>query len=188
MQLGALAADDHTVGAVAQEPRSPGAVHSERPAGAPPESRISDGAVRRCGIGDRVDDEGVGQGDPGEAGHGLPDDLGLQPTLRPRRRVLPVAAPALEGDRARGRSPIRAWDQDLHGVGPDEPCLASDRRHPDGHRLAGERVADEEHLPLVPGNAVATVGHRTDLDDELVPDSHSTGYRDDSPAPISPAT
>ena len=37
VQLRALPADDHTVGAVTQEARSPGSVHTERPAGAPTE-------------------------------------------------------------------------------------------------------------------------------------------------------
>ena len=49
-------------------------------------------------------------------------------------------------------------------------------------------MPDEEHLPLVPGHAVPTVGNRPDLDDDPVPDSHSPGYRRDGPAPISPAT
>ncbi len=102
--------------------------------------------------------------------------------------MLPVAPSALQGDRAGRLSTIGAGFEDLHRVGPDEPALAPDRRDPDSDRLAGERMPDEEHLPLVPGDAVAPVGDRPDLDDDPVPDRHPPDYRGDGPAPISPAT
>ena len=36
-------------------------------------------------------------------------------------------------------------------------------------------MPDEEHLPLVPGHAMAAVGDRPDLDDDAVADCHPPG-------------
>ena len=94
-----------------------------------------------------------------EAGQLLAQDLGLEPALRGRRCVLPVAAAAAAGPRVRARrlDPVGRRHQHADGVAAQEApalALAGDL---DLDRLPRQRVPDEHDPALVPGDDVPPV-------------------------------
>ena len=119
--------------------------------------------------------------DPGQAGELLGDDDRLEVALQGRLGVLPVAAAAAAGSRPRaGRlDALRRRDEHRDRVGAAERAagVLGDRRP---HPLAGQRVAHEDHAPLVARDAVAPVRDRPDVEvEQLVgpvgPDRHGDG-------------
>ena len=94
-----------------------------------------------------------GPPEPGQALQLLADEERLQASLGPDLHVLEVAAAAPPGTgvRARRVDAIGGAGQDLDGVGPQVRGRAGGDPGPDP--LAGEAVADEDHL------AVGCVGH-----------------------------
>jgi hypothetical protein len=103
--------------------------------------------------------------DPGQPLQLLGDDAALELPLELRRRVLPVAAAAQSRcrDRARRLDPLGDRTHHPDGVGPAERTavvlgdLGEDL-------LARQRVPDEHHPALHPGDAVAAMGHRPYLE------------------------
>ncbi len=128
----------------------------------------------------------------GEPGQLLADHPGLEPALGSEPDVLEVAATARPGaaPRARRHDPVRRRLEHLERVGPDEPGPRPDLGDPGEDALPRQGVPHEEHLPVVPGHTVPTVGERGDLDRDLVADGEpgSRGRRHRSPRRTSPTT
>ena len=73
----------------------------------------------------------------------------------------------------RGVDPVGRRREDGDGIRPHEPLTGAGLRDAGEDALAGDRVADEEHLSLVPGHAVAAVGDGRDVDLHLGTDGQA---------------
>ena len=116
----------------------------------------------------------------GDAVHRVPEDLGLEPALVRDHDVAELGAAHGRATRGVGAQHVRelplvdaaelGGPQHLHDVAAPEagPVLGLGQGHPD--LLAGHGVAHEDDPPLVPGHAVAAVGHGPDLHLDGPPD------------------
>ncbi len=107
----------------------------------------------------------------------LGDHVRLQPTLGGRTGVLPVApsAPAGSGERARRVDPVGGAVQHLDGVGPQIARTPTALGDPGPDPLTGQGVPDEHHSPVEPGDAVTSVGDRSDEQLDDAPDQGAFG-------------
>ena len=139
---------DHLVGAVLEQPG--GAARADRePDPGPPAQPAAVTGQRLHG------DLTVQPCDPPQL---LPDHLGLEPALRLRGGVLPVASAAAvrAGMRARRLNPVRRGLQDLDRLRPGEP--GGGVGDPGADPFARQRVPDEHHPAAgLPGHAPAAV-------------------------------
>ena len=105
------------------------------------------------------------QVEPGQPVQLLADDGGLELALVAQVGVLPVApaAAAGTGERARRRPPVGGRLDHLDGVAEQEAVAHPAAGDPDPDTLPRQRVADEDHLAVVAGDAVAAVGDLADL-------------------------
>ena len=144
----AVADLDHLVGAVLEQPG--GAARADRePDPGPPAQPAAVAGKRLHG------DLAVQARDPPQL---LPDHLRLEPALRLRGGVLPVAAAAAvrAGMGARRLDPVRRGLEDLDRLGPRE--LGGGIGDPGADAFARQRVPDEHHPPAgLPGHAPAAV-------------------------------
>ena len=143
------------VGAVAPEPHGAPAVHRDPHPGAVGQTRTVPG--------DRFHLDGQLQA--GQPLQLLGDAEGLQPALGPDLHVLEVAAAAAPGAGVRaGRlDPVGGGAQDLDGVRPQVGGRTGRDLGPDP--LAGEAVADEDHLAVGrPGHAAPAGGNGAHLE------------------------
>lgn len=95
----------------------------------------------------------------------LGQHLRFQPTLPVQADVLevaPTAAPRA-GSRAAGRHSVGAGLEHLDGIASPERVVAG-VGDPDPHPFSGQRVPDEDHPSVQPGDAVSAVRDRPDLD------------------------
>ncbi len=128
-----------------------------------------------------------------QPGHLLAHDVGLERALARQRDVLEVAAAAQPGPgaRARRRHPVGRRREHRDGIRAHEALAGAGLGDPGQHPLAGQGVPHEEHLPVVPGDAVPAVGDRGDVDLDLVADREAgarvLGHQP-SPRRTSPAT
>ena len=178
---------DHVVRTVPAQPGPTLGIHRELDAGAP---------VEAVGVaGNRLDlDVELEVGQPR---HLLAHDVGLERPLAVQRDVLQVAATAQPGagPGARRGDPVGRRGDHRHGIRADEALTGTGLGDPGEHPLTGDRVAHEEHLPLVAGDAVAAVGDGGDVDLDLVADGQAEPTRpgglilhQPSPRRTSPAT
>ncbi len=129
----------------------------------------------------------------GQPRHLLTHDVGLERALAVQRHVLQVAAAAQPGaGPGAGRGdPVGRRGDHRHGIRADEALTGTGLGDPGEHPLTGDRVAHEEHLPLVAGDAVAAVGDGGDVDLDLVADREPAALvlgHQPSPRRTSPAT
>ncbi len=135
----------------------------------PPESDSTSGAHRQAHAGSPAEPVVVSghrldrdaRLDPRQPRQLLGDARRLQAPLRGRGHVLEVAAAATAraGVGARRLHPVGRRGEDLNRVGPQ--VGRGGARDPGTHALAGQRVADEDDLPVGrPGHAAATARHR----------------------------
>ena len=177
---------DDLVRAVAAQPCAAVSPDRELDAGAPVQATVVPGH----GLDRDVD---VEAGQPGEL---LAHHVGLEQALPRERHVLEVAptAAARPRPRARRRDAVRRRRDHRDGIRPHETLPGTRLGHPGEHPLPGHGVPHEQHLPLVAGDAVATVGDRRDVDLDLVPDGEAARVRgfasshQPSPRRTSPAT
>ncbi|CAM5515426.1 hypothetical protein SFUMM280S_10009 [Streptomyces fumanus] len=111
--------------------------------------------------------------EPGQPPQLLGDHLALEAALGARLGVLPVAAAAAAGpgEGTGGLDPVLGGGEDLDGVRAQEAGALLALGDPGHDPLTGQRVPDEQHLPLGrTGDAVAAVGDGADLDLVLLPD------------------
>ncbi len=129
---------------------------------------------RRCDLLDLT-----GPLDPGQSLELFAYDITQQHPLHRRIHVLEIATAALSRIDARRGNPAGSRLDDLDGVCPQErPAAVGD---PDAHALPRHRVAHEHDLTVDSRDAVTSVRHRPDLDDDVLHDQRPLNPRRTSP-------
>ena len=162
----------HVVRAVLAQAASAVAGRDELGAGAPAQSVHVTGHRLHHEPGD----QGVGGIEAGQPDQLLAHHGGLQVALGGQGDVLEVAtsAESRSGDRAGRGDPVSRRLEHLDGVTTPEPVTVGALGDLDDHPLPRDRVPGEDHTGLglgQPDDAVAAVGHRTDLGVEALADA-----------------
>jgi len=112
----------------------------------------------------------------GESAQLFGDDGRLEGPLRRKVDVLPVATAAASGPRVRAsaRDTVGRGSRDLHGVGPQETVALATFGHDRADTLPRQAMPHEDHAPVVPGDAEATMCNRADIQLQLGADETGT--------------
>jgi hypothetical protein len=96
----------------------------------------------------------------------LRHDLGLQLQLGRPGGMLPIASAAAAGAGvgARARYPVRGGGEHLDGIRAQEAVARTPAGDNGDHSLTGQRVTNEDDLPLVAGDTVPAVRDRSDVE------------------------